>query len=52
MIGLTLDEIRHIPERICVAGGGAKIEAIEAMLRGGYATTFVTDEDAASGLLG
>lgn len=51
MIGLTLDELRQIPERICVAGGTAKIEAIEAMLRGGYATILVTDEDAAGGLL-
>lgn len=51
MIGLTLEEIRRIPERICIAGGAGKVEAIEAMLRGGYATTFVTDEDAAGGLL-
>ena len=51
MIGLTLDEIHRIPERICVAGGADKAEAIAAMLRGGYATTFVTDEDAAAGLL-
>lgn len=51
MIGLTLDELRRIPERICVAGGAGKVEAIRAMLRGGYASTLVTDEDAAEHLL-
>ncbi len=48
MIGLTLDEIRQIPQRICVAGGRDKVEAIGAMLRGRYATALVTDEDAAT----
>ncbi len=51
MIGLTLEEILRIPERICVAGGPAKAKAICAMLRGGYATTLVTDEGAAEELL-
>jgi DNA-binding transcriptional regulator LsrR (DeoR family) len=50
MIGLTLDELARIPERICVAGGGEKVEAIDAMLRGGYATVLVTDKAAAAGL--
>jgi len=50
MIGLTLDELALIPERICIAGGAEKVEAIDAMLRGGYATVLVTDEAAAVGL--
>jgi DNA-binding transcriptional regulator LsrR (DeoR family) len=50
MIGLTLDEIKQIPERICVAGGAGKVAAIDATLRGGYATVLVTDEAAATGL--
>ena len=51
MIGLTLREIAKIPERICVAGGPEKIEAIDAMLRGGYATVLVTDEATALALV-
>ena len=50
MIGLTLDEIIRIPERICVAGGLDKVDAIMAMLRGGYATILVTDEATAQAL--
>jgi DNA-binding transcriptional regulator LsrR (DeoR family) len=50
MIGMTLREISKIPERICVAGGPEKVEAIDAMLRGGYATILVTDEATAQAL--
>jgi DNA-binding transcriptional regulator LsrR (DeoR family) len=50
MIGMTLREIARIPERICVAGGPEKVEAIDAMLRGGYATILVTDETTAQAL--
>ncbi len=51
MIGLTLAEIRAIPQRLCVAGGPAKIEALHAALSGGYATIFVTDEPTARAVL-
>ena len=51
MIGMTLDEMTRIPERICVAGGADKCEAIAAMLKGRYATALVTDFEAAKGLL-
>ncbi|HEY1386869.1 MAG TPA: sugar-binding transcriptional regulator [Dongiaceae bacterium] len=51
MIGLTLREIAKIPERICVAGGSDKVEAIHAALRGGYATILVTDETTAQALV-
>jgi DNA-binding transcriptional regulator LsrR (DeoR family) len=50
MIGLTLKELLKIPQRICVAGGLDKVDAIEAVLRGGYATLLVTDELAAQAL--
>ena len=50
MIGMTLREIAKIPERICVAGGPEKVEAIDAVLRGGYATILVTDEATAQAL--
>jgi DNA-binding transcriptional regulator LsrR (DeoR family) len=51
MIGLTLDEIAKVPERICVAGGSEKIDAIYAALSGGYATVLVTDEATARALV-
>lgn len=51
MIGLGLEEMQRIPERICVAGGATKIEAIRAMLRGGYATALITDEGTATALV-
>jgi dihydroxyacetone kinase-like protein len=52
MIGLTIPEIAKIPERICVAGGIEKVEAIGAILRGGHATVLVTDEPTARELVG
>lgn len=51
VIGLPLDDLRKVKMRIAVAGGLDKIEAIIATLRGGYATTLVTDEDTALALL-
>ncbi|MBY5566220.1 sugar-binding transcriptional regulator [Rhizobium leguminosarum] len=43
MVGIALEELKQTPNRICVAGGSRKIEAITATLEGGYATHFVTD---------
>lgn len=43
MVGITLEELKHVPSRICVAGGATKIQAIAATLEAGYATHFVTD---------
>ena len=43
MIGLTLDEIAKVPERICIAGGSDKIDAVYAALNNNYATILVTD---------
>lgn len=51
MVGVSLDELRAIPERICVAGGPDKEIAIAGALRGGYATHLVTDERTARRLL-
>ena len=50
MIGLTLGELSRIPERICVAAGSDKVEAIAATLGGGYATDLVTDATTARAL--
>ncbi|PKA39221.1 AsnC family transcriptional regulator [Rhizobium sullae] len=43
MVGITLDELKQVPSRICLAGGRAKVPAIIATLGAGYATHFVTD---------
>lgn len=51
VIGIELDELRGVPTRLCVAGGVQKVEAIRAVLKGGYATHLVTDMDAAEQLL-
>jgi DNA-binding transcriptional regulator LsrR (DeoR family) len=51
MVGIALEELIQTPNRICVAGGAAKIEAITATLEGGYATHFVTDMATGEALL-
>jgi DNA-binding transcriptional regulator LsrR (DeoR family) len=51
MIGITLDELKALPNRLCVAGGPEKIQALRAALRGGYITHLVTDAQAATALL-
>ena len=50
-IGISLDELRNIPQRLAVAGGETKQEVVRASLRGGFATTLVTDEHTADYLL-
>lgn len=51
MIGITLEKLRQIPERICIAGGEDKVSALHALLSGGNATVFITDESTALMLL-
>ncbi|MET1027053.1 MAG: sugar-binding transcriptional regulator [Dongiaceae bacterium] len=50
-IGITLQELKSIPKRIAVAGGAEKVKPILAALVGGYATTLITDEKTARGVL-
>lgn len=50
-IGISLGDLRHIPERLLVAGGMSKHRAILASLRGGYATHLIVDEEVATHLL-
>ena len=50
-IGIALDDLRRIPQRLAVAGGKAKGDVVLASLRGGYVTTLVTDERTAEYLL-
>jgi DNA-binding transcriptional regulator LsrR (DeoR family) len=50
-IGITLSDLRLIPQRLMIAGGESKAAAILASLRGGYATHLITDEGVAQVLL-
>ena len=51
-IGITVEELKRIPDRMAVAGGEEKVNAIRAGLKGGLVTHFVTDEKTAANLLG
>ena len=50
-IGISLADLRAIPRRLAVAGGGLKRDALLASLRGGFVTALVTDERTAAFLL-
>jgi DNA-binding transcriptional regulator LsrR (DeoR family) len=50
-VAVRPEQLRRIPEVIAVAGGEPKAAAILAVLRGGLATSLVTDETAARALL-
>lgn len=50
-IGVSLEDLKNIPERLTISGGERKREALLGTLRGGYTTILVTDEGTASYLL-
>jgi DNA-binding transcriptional regulator LsrR (DeoR family) len=50
-IGISLENLKHIPQRLTVAGGVLKRDVLLANLRGGYTTTLVTDAGSAAYLL-
>lgn len=50
-IAVTAAQLRKIPEVVIVAGGRSKIGAVRAVLRGGFATSVVTDVAVARGIL-
>lgn len=50
-IGVTLQELRRMPNVVGVAGGTDKVPAIRGALEGGYLDVLVTDEEAAERLL-
>lgn len=51
VVGIALDDFRHIPRRVAVAGGLHKVPAIRGALSGGLLTTLVTDTDTARAIL-
>lgn len=50
-IAITGEQLQAIPDVVALAGGRTKAAAIRAVLTGGYATSLVTDTDAARALL-
>ncbi|MCU1636768.1 MAG: transcriptional regulator, DeoR family protein [Cryobacterium sp.] len=50
-VGITVQEIRRVPEVIAVAGGQQKTAAIDAVLRSGLISTLVTDSQTALALI-
>lgn len=50
-ITMPLENLRAVPERICVGGGPGKAVAIRGMLRAGIASVVVTDEATARGVV-
>lgn len=51
LVGIPMHMLRNIPERIAVAGGQSKAQAVQGLLRSGLITVLVTDEVAAKKLL-
>ncbi len=51
LIGLTIEQLRTIPNRMIVAGGSHKIPALRGALNGSLMTHLITDEQTAHGLL-
>ena len=48
---MTLEELKRTPRVIGVAGGGRKVEAIRACLKGGLVNVLVTDKFTAEKLV-
>ncbi len=51
LIGIGLDDLRHVPWSVLVAGGPAKVSPIIGGLNGGYFNTLVTDDETARSLV-
>ena len=49
---LSTEQLRRIPERIVAGGGLEKVDAIRAVLKGGWVTTLITDASVARRLVG
>jgi deoxyribonucleoside regulator len=51
ILGITLDQLRALPDVIGIAGGTDKVTAILGAIRGGYIKTLVTDSVTARAIL-
>lgn len=50
-IGMSIEQLKGMPNVVGVAGGVEKVEAIAGAIRGGYLDVLVTDEDVAEALV-
>lgn len=50
-VGMAVNVIKNAPNRIMVAGGSSKLQAIQTMLVGGFVTHFITDLETAELLM-
>ena len=51
LIGIDADQLHAVPDVIAVAYGTAKVDAVDAGIRGGFITSLVTHAPMASALL-
>ena len=51
VIGISFDQLKRTPRTVAVAGGGRKLAAIRAVLRGRWVDTLITDLGVAERLL-
>lgn len=51
LVALRPDEIRRCPRVVAVAAGEDKVGPVQSVLRGGYVSVLVTDEDTATAIL-
>ncbi|WP_321383652.1 sugar-binding domain-containing protein [uncultured Enterococcus sp.] len=51
IIGLTMDQLKKVPQRIGIAESKEKVGSIHAALLGGILTTLVTTEETAKEIL-
>jgi deoxyribonucleoside regulator len=51
VVGLTLEQLRAIPNVIGIATGAQKAASVAAVLKGGYVSTLVCDGELARSLL-
>lgn len=51
ILGVSLEQLKKVPEVIAVAGGKEKIQAIHAAVKAGYVTSLITDRNTALSLI-
>ncbi len=49
--GLAIEKMQHVDNRLCIAGGKLKAEAVLGAIRGGFINMMVIDQDCAQSLL-
>jgi DNA-binding transcriptional regulator LsrR (DeoR family) len=52
VIGITVEQLRQVPEVVLVSAGLDKLPAVSAALRSGFVTSLLTDDNVARALVG